>query len=220
MTAAPDDPAKVARARNPWGHGDRLRTEILTAAGALLGDLGTVDGLTLRGVARHVGIAPASIYAHFPDKSGLVDALLDFEHQRLVDLLRRAEREERGDAVARLRAQLRAFCRYAMASPGVYRLIFGSRLHMTAARCDSAPMLVDRLTDGLLACERDGVALRLPAERAALVLLVSAHGRVAISHARSDGNTDDNTDSNTDGDTERHVYEFVDDLLSVVFDRG
>ena len=78
------------RVRNPWGQGERLRTEILLAAGDLLGDLGTVDGLTLRGVARQAGIAPASIYAHFPDRSALIAALLEHEYLRVVELLWRA----------------------------------------------------------------------------------------------------------------------------------
>jgi AcrR family transcriptional regulator len=187
------------RVRNPWGQGDRLRTEILVAAGDLLGDLGTVDGLTLRGVARQAGIAPASIYAHFPDRSALVAALLEHEYQRVVDLLRQAG-EQPGDAVRRLRAQVHAFCRYSMANPGMYRLIFGR--DRTGQRT-SAHTLVDQLAAGLLACERDGLRLRLPAERAAIVLVVGAHGRVAISYTRSD--------------TEEQVLAFVDELLTLVF---
>lgn len=196
---------KGARVRNPWGQGDRLRTEILVAAGELLGELGTVDGLTLRGVARHVGIAPASIYAHFADKSALVDALMDHEYQRLVDLMRLADEQRHGAALARLRAQLHAFCRYSIANPGLYRLIFGLRLRRaTDDGTTSAHTLADQLATGLLACEREGARLRLPAERAAIVLVVGAHGRVAISQARSE--------------SEEQVLAFVDELLTLVFD--
>ena len=39
-----------------------------------------------------------------------------------------------------------------------------------------------RLAVTLGACERSGVALRLPAERAAIVLLVGTHGLVALTH--------------------------------------
>jgi AcrR family transcriptional regulator len=206
------------RVRNPWGQGDRLRTEILTAAGALLGDLGTVDGLTLRGVARQAGIAPASIYAHFPDRSGLIDALLEHEYQRMVDLMRQAA-EEAGDAVGRLRAQLHAFCRYSMANPGLYRLIFGLRLRQAPdPPATSTYTLLDQLAGGLRACEQDGARLRLPTERAAIVLVVGAHGRVAISHARSDGAASNSAASNSAvSETEAEVLEFVDELLTLVF---
>jgi AcrR family transcriptional regulator len=211
--AAPEDLPKGARARNRWGQGDRLRTEILVAAGQLLGELGTVDGLTLRGVARHVGIAPASIYAHFPDKSGLVAALVEYEYQRLVELMRRAEAAESdGDPLGRLRAQLHTFCHYSLANPGSYRLIFVLRPQEDDDRRTSAHTLVDRLAGGLLACEAAGARLRLPAERAAIVLVVGAHGRVAISHVRSVTATSSPTDA------ERQVFGFVDDLLSLVFE--
>lgn len=206
MTAAPDNPAKATRPRNPWGQGDRLRADILAAAADLLGELGTVDGLTLRGVARQVGIAPASIYAHFPDKSGLIDALMVHEYERLAELMRQAEQGDRtGDPQVRLRTQLYAFCRYSMGNPGLYRLLFGNLRTPTEERRMSAHALVARLTEGLTACEQAGAPLRLPAERGAIVLLVGTHGRVALSHARGEQ------------DSESQVFGFVDDLLSLVF---
>jgi AcrR family transcriptional regulator len=202
------DPEKATRVRNAWGQGDRLRSEILTAAADLLGALGTVDGLTLRAVARHVGIAPASIYAHFPDKSGLVDALVVHEYGRIFELMWRAEQDDRyHDAPARLRAQLQALCRYSMGSPGLYRLLFGAHPRLASEdRRASAAVLVERLANGLMACERGDTRLRLPAERAAIVLVVGVHGRVAISHARGEL------------DAETQVFDFVDDLLSLVFE--
>ena len=103
----PPDGAAEARVRNRWGHGERLRTEILAAAGQLLGELGTVDGLTLRGVARRAGIAPASIYTHFADRAALIDALLVCEHERVAGLMLRASAAANPDMV---RAQLYAFC--------------------------------------------------------------------------------------------------------------
>jgi AcrR family transcriptional regulator len=57
------------RTRNPWGQGERLRAEILQAAARLLSELGGEQGLSIRGVARAVGIAPASMYKHFADKA-------------------------------------------------------------------------------------------------------------------------------------------------------
>ena len=79
-----------ARVRNRWGQGERLRAEIMAAAGQLLGELGTVDGLTLRGVARRAGIAASSIYTQFADKAALIDALLVYEHERVAELMLRA----------------------------------------------------------------------------------------------------------------------------------
>jgi AcrR family transcriptional regulator len=202
--AEPTDRARRSRTRNRWGQGDRLREEILAAAGQLLGELGTVDGLTLRAVARRVGIAPASIYAHFPDKSGLIEALVEHEYERLTELMRQAQDAvDAADPLGRLRAQLRAFCRYSLANPGHYRVLFGMRLRTAEHRQKDARTLVHQLSAAVLACEAVGARLRLPAERAAIVLTVGAHGRVAISAVRSED--------------EQFVFDFVDELISLIF---
>ena len=62
--AAQAAPAK-ARRRNRRGEGDRLREEIITAASQMIGETGDDSALTLRGVARRLGIAAPSIYRHF-----------------------------------------------------------------------------------------------------------------------------------------------------------
>lgn len=192
-----------ARARNPWGQGERLRTEILTAAAELLGELGTVEGLTLRGVARRAGVAPASIYTQFADRAALIDALLCFEHERVSELMRQAgTTADPADPAGEVRSQLYAFCRFSLAHPGYYRVMFGPHAER---RTPMLRALVEQLTTALTACERSGARLRLPADRAAIVLLVGSHGRVAISHAQPEV---------TD---EKPVLRFVDELVGLVF---
>ena len=46
-----------ARQRNRRGEGDRLREEIITAASQIIGETGDDSALTLRAVARRIGIA-------------------------------------------------------------------------------------------------------------------------------------------------------------------
>ena len=62
----------MERQRNPRGQGDRLRTEIVQAASIMLAASGDAGQITLRGVARQVGIAATSVYLHFPDVAHLV----------------------------------------------------------------------------------------------------------------------------------------------------
>ena len=61
-----------------------MRTDILAAAGALLAGLDGAQGLSMRAVARAVGIAPASIYHHFADKDALIAGLVDYEAERMA----------------------------------------------------------------------------------------------------------------------------------------
>ena len=73
--AAPAAPL-AARRRNRRGEGDRLREEIITAASQMIGETGDDSTLTLRGVARRVGIAAPSIYRHFTDADQLKMAVV------------------------------------------------------------------------------------------------------------------------------------------------
>src|SRR3954466_14048308 len=78
------------RARNPQGQGSRLRLELIDAADRMLARTGDVEGLSLRAVAREVGIATPSIYLHFPDKSALIHAVLDARFEQLGAAVRAA----------------------------------------------------------------------------------------------------------------------------------
>src|SRR5256885_6675968 len=53
--------------RSPRGQGQLLKAQLVEAAAHLLATLDQPETLTLRQVAREVGVAPASIYSHFPD---------------------------------------------------------------------------------------------------------------------------------------------------------
>nr|WP_225955816.1 TetR/AcrR family transcriptional regulator [Amycolatopsis lexingtonensis] len=201
--------AGIGRTRNRWGEGERLRGEILEAAGRLLAELGGEDGLTIRGVARAVGIAPASIYQHFSDRAELVRGLLDHEYARLAESMRVAEESVvETDAVGRIRAQIHAYCAFAMRNPGHYRLMLANGA--SDLEPDSRPKgplldVIDRLTAGFERCVEAGHELRVTPGRAAAVVFVGAHGRVALFHSAL---------NRTGAEL---VEPFVDELVSLVF---
>jgi AcrR family transcriptional regulator len=192
------------RVRNPWGQGERLRLEILEAAARLLSELGGEEGLTIRGVARAAGIAPASIYQHFADKAALVKGLIDYDYQQLTAAMAEADAQCPADAVLdRVRAQMKAYCRFALDSPGHYRLMVNNR---PISRTGPLAEVVKEMIAAFERCEQAGVRLRVPATRAAVVVFVATHGRVALWHA-----TEDPTQ-------EPLVLEFVDELVSLVLE--
>lgn len=117
--------ARPVRRRNPRGQGGRLRAEILTAAVSLAGRLGSVEALSLRAVAREVGITPMSIYAHFETKEELIWALIDSEFAALAERLDRAE-ADKADPVERLRARSLAYVRFGLEHPGNFLVLFGT----------------------------------------------------------------------------------------------
>ncbi|MBB4685855.1 TetR/AcrR family transcriptional regulator [Amycolatopsis jiangsuensis] len=197
------------RTRNRWGEGDRLRGEILDAASRLLSELDGEDGLTIRGVARAVGIAPASIYQHFTDRAALVAGLTRYEFARLCAAMEAAEQQvDPDDAVGRVRALIHAYCRFAIDNPGHYRLMTanGTSRRTPGAR-PTGPLVevLDLLAAGFERCAEAGIPLRVSAERAGVIAFVGAHGRVALFHTSTTGGSSD------------IVLFFADELLNLVF---
>lgn len=114
------------RARNRRGEGQRLRDELIVAALALVEEEGG-EALSLRRLARRVGIAATSIYLHFANLTQLRDALVERCFAQLSDTTAAAAEEATGPA-EELRARGRAYCAFALAHPNVYQLMFAAEL--------------------------------------------------------------------------------------------
>ncbi len=109
--------------RNPRGEGDRLRQELIGAANRLLENGATHESLSLRAVAREVGIAATSVYLHFPDKTALLLAVYERHFTDLADHLAEAMAQHTGPA-ARMRAAAEAYCQFAADHPDIYHVMF------------------------------------------------------------------------------------------------
>src|SRR5215471_7451264 len=107
---------EARRRRNPRGQGERLREEIVDAASALLAESGDVKHLTLRGVARRVGIAAPSVYLHFPDVEHLALAVTERRFPELGAAIAAGAYGIR-DPVEALVAGSLAYCRFAVEHP-------------------------------------------------------------------------------------------------------
>lgn len=120
MTAEP-----ASRTRNRRGEGALLRQPILDAALALLDETGDEQAVTLRAVARRVGIAAPSIYAHFADRQAILLALVQDTFAELGRELAEVEAAAGPDPVRRLRAACAAYLDFAALRPQRYRVLFG-----------------------------------------------------------------------------------------------
>ena len=145
------------RRRNPRGKGNRLRAEILRAAAAILEETGDESAVTLRAIAREVGIAAPSIYAHFPDREAVLDQLVADGFAEFTVTLQTAV-SAFADPVDRLYAGCRAYLNYAAERPERYRILFhhpGVKLRERqidpAARAQGAAAL-DVLVQAIAAC--------------------------------------------------------------------
>ncbi|MBN6038283.1 TetR/AcrR family transcriptional regulator [Amycolatopsis sp. 195334CR] len=119
------DEAKPVRRRNRRGEGGKLREEIIAAAVELLDEHGDERAITLRSVARRIGIAAPSIYPHFPDQPAIMLAVVRLEFDRLVKVLREAAESGGDDPRQRLFAVCHAYLDLARSHPERYRTMFG-----------------------------------------------------------------------------------------------
>lgn len=104
---------------------EATRRSILTAAQELLLEVGR-DGFSIRGVSQRCGFSAPTIYHHFRDKNGLVDALLEEVFAEMLARLQAAPR--RADPVLYLRELSRAFVDFGLANPEHYALLSTPRL--------------------------------------------------------------------------------------------
>ncbi len=104
-----------------YHHGD-LRAALL-AAGLKALEEQDIGELSLRQLAREVGVSPTAVYRHFPDKDALLSALANAGIEQMAAWQEQAAAAANsGDAFA---ATGRAYVRWALANPALFKLVFG-----------------------------------------------------------------------------------------------
>jgi AcrR family transcriptional regulator len=154
-----------------------LRTEIIEATLRLLEELRDDEALSMRAVARAVGIAATSVYIHFPDRDALVLAALEVCHRELMEAVEKADAAE-DDPVAKLAARLRHLGTWVLEHPGLYKVLHESTINQ---RNDMAfkRQLGERTTAAVRRCMEAGL---VPAGDP---VLVSLDLRAAVQGAAS-----------------------------------
>lgn len=99
----------------------QARRAILDASEAIL-VVGGYERFSIRRLVARCGYTAPTIYSHFGDKDGLLDALLE---ERFGGLARQLRRVPAGDdPVATLRSMALAFVRFGLRHPTHYQLLF------------------------------------------------------------------------------------------------
>jgi len=182
---------EIVRERNRRGEGTRLRADILAGATELLEQTGSEEAVTLRAVARQVGISAPTIYSHFPDREAIVDAIVDGAfidfNAAIKDASDAADRAGQGP-LARLRAGCAAYLRFAAERPNRYRLLFerrdilGGELRYSAVRAQSFDLLIASLQG----CIEAGISASTDPELDATAIWAALHGFATL-HANLPG---------------------------------
>ena len=115
-----------------------LTAEIVRLARVQVEQLGAPN-LSLRAIARDLGIASSAIYRYFDSRDALLTQLIIQSYDHLGDTVERADRgvKRRRDFLARWRAMTGAIRGWALANPAEYGLLFGTPVPGYAAPTDT-----------------------------------------------------------------------------------
>ena len=161
-----------------YHHGD-LRQALIDAAVDIISEE-NIEALSLRALARRVGVSYAAPYHHFPDKSALLAVLATEGFRRLREEMERHVEESSGDPTEALMAHGRAYLHFAVSHPSYYRVMFKVNLasEKYPSLSDSSNCcfeLLIRDTQTLL-----GDVSREDAERVGLVIWSTVHGAAQL----------------------------------------
>jgi len=108
-------------------HHGNLRAELLDTAVEQLCSTGS-ESLSLRALARAVGVSQTAPYRHFKDKDELLAALATRGYQALLAALRAAGQNALDCPKQQLYAFARSYVDYAADNPELFKLMFGPSL--------------------------------------------------------------------------------------------
>ena len=159
----------------PYHHGN-LRTALLEQAQRTVREQG-VEQLSLRELARQVGVSHGAPRRHFPDRQALLDALAEAGFIRLGADLRTAVDGAGEEFEARLRATAAAYVRFATEDSALLELMFASKhreesglLHEAAERAFA--VMLELIQQG----QEEGIVEPGEPERVGLVLFATIQG--------------------------------------------
>jgi AcrR family transcriptional regulator len=172
----------VTTAARPYHHGN-LREALLRAGEQALEASGA-QNLSLRELAREVGVSHAAPRRHFADKQALLDALALSGFEQLGAIMAAAVAAAGPDFDARLLGLARAYVGFATDHPALTELMFTSK-HQAGAPPELAEA-GERAFAPALAAVADGQAAGavVPGapERVATVAFAALQGLVALAH--------------------------------------
>ncbi len=140
----------------------RLRTELTREIKEAARRQLAADGaaaLSLRAIARDLGMVSSALYRYFPSRDDLLTALIVDAYNAIGEAAERADgARPRDDIPGRWIAATRAIRRWAIANPNEYALVYGSPIPGYHAPASVTEPPATRVTAVLAAILRDAVA--------------------------------------------------------------
>jgi len=184
MTPATARTEVAPRRRARRGEGDLLREDILQATIELLSATGDMSAVSIRAVAKRVGVTPPSIYLHFPDKQALLDAACE---PIFAELERHLDEACAGvsDPIEQLRRIGIAYVRFALDNREPFRIVFMTECDLEGSgsmtRADlETQTAFRRVIRAVVEAQEAGILGPADPSLAAMRLWIAAHGAATL----------------------------------------
>lgn len=171
-------PASTPRVKTGYHHGN-LRQDLVAAALEIINRRGP-QGLTLREVAKRLGVTAAAPYRHFESKEALLSAVATDGFTTLLEGMQVALTEAGPEPLARYEAMAVGYVRFATAHPDHFRVMYGPEVDFEDVAVPQRRAAFRLLTDAVVACQDAGLAV--PANPGAIAnkAWAYAHGLVTL----------------------------------------
>jgi AcrR family transcriptional regulator len=166
-----------ATGERPYHHGN-LRAALLDAAERGLRRYGA-DRLSLRDLAREIGVSHAAPRRHFPDRQALLDAEAGFA--QLDTALRAALAGADADFPSRVRAAMTAYTRFATGNAALLELMYAGKHRPDATQIvKAAEAPFGLMSDLIVQGQAQGELQAGDPERIGIVLFATLQGIASI----------------------------------------
>ncbi len=171
-----------SQSRSDYHHGD-LRQALIDAALEMVSENG-IEKLSLRKMARRVGVTHSAPYRHFQDKNALIAALAEEGFRDLGEYMVRERDRESGPPTARLYALGLAYVLFAVDKPHFFRVMFAPSVRDQKGRyptlCESHDAAFGLLHQAVSDCQAEGRIREGDTELHARTCWILVHGIASL----------------------------------------
>jgi len=143
------------RVKTSYHHGN-LRHDLVAAALEIINRRGP-EGLTLRAVAKRLGVTAAAPYRHFTSKEALLAAVATEGFTKLLDSCQTALAAAGRDPLARYETMGTAYVRFGTAHPDHFRVMYGPQVNFEDVAVPERRAAFKLITDAIKDCQAAGL---------------------------------------------------------------
>ena len=179
-TKAEQDPPSLSERRRQASR-DLMRAEILAAAQHIIRTQG-LDALSLRALAKAVGVTAPALYEYFDSKDAILRALFVQGSGVMLSLMDQAIAES-SPGLPALQTVLNGYRAFAREEPDYFRLLFGTvdpNLALAEAEYAGMNTIFERFAGVIASCIQAGELRDLPPMSLSCSLWALAHGAALL----------------------------------------